>query len=525
MIEATRLLGFAFAGADLLFEINRDGAILFAMGATSGLAPASELVGRQGEELFASTDGVHFIKRLRTIAPGDRVGPLPMNLAVGGVASLSMCYLPQNANRISCTLVRPGNRAAVSAGTDVQTGLPDREAFLAEAAVHAGTESALALVNLPTLPAIVAELAPNDAARLMAHIGETVRNIGFSGGRISPTSFGVISQDPKAAKTLGQNIRNAVRERGIDKLEVEEMLVSLKTRGLTPEQTLLAVRHVIVAFVENRMTENRPADLAEVFDHMVGETLQRAQAFNVTVSDGAFDLVFEPIVALESNVPSHFEALTRFQPGQSPAETIRFAEELGIAESFDLAVLVKIFHLMETETASTASVAVNISGRSIASPSSFAMLAGLLMKKRSHAKRVLIEITESSELTDVAAADRAIQAIRGMGYRVGIDDFGSGAASLEYLRGFAVDFLKVDGALIRRIGQSAREDALLKGVLKTCDDIGIETIAEWVDTPEKLQRCREMGFLLGQGRFFGGALATFPRVRTAPPSRARRLSA
>jgi EAL domain-containing protein (putative c-di-GMP-specific phosphodiesterase class I) len=111
-----------------------------------------------------------------------------------------------------------------------------------------------------------------------------------------------------------------------------------------------------------------------------------------------------------------------------------------------------------------------------------------------------------------------------MGYRVGIDDFGSGAASLEYLRGFAVDFLKVDGALIRRIGQSAREDALLKGVLKTCDDIGIDTIAEWVDTPDKLQRCREIGFLMGQGRYFGGALQAFPKARTFKPTRGRRLA-
>jgi EAL domain-containing protein (putative c-di-GMP-specific phosphodiesterase class I) len=517
MIEATRLLGFAFAGADLLFEIDRDGAILFAMGATTGLAPTSELVGRQGEELFAGQDGAHFIKTLRTISPGDRVGPLPMTLAVGGMATLSMCYLPQNANRISCTLVRPGNRAAMAGSADAQTGLADRDAFLAVAASHAGTDAALALVNLPTLPDICAGLSSIDGARLLSHIGETVKKLGIAGGRISPTAFGVISNDPDAAQNLSRSIRTAVRERGIDKLEVEEMLVSLKNRGLTAEQTLLAVRHVVAAFVENRVAQNRPTDLAQVFDQMVTDTVERARAFNATVSDGAFDLVFEPVVDLESNMPVHYEALTRFQPGQSPAETIRFAEELGIAESFDLAVLVKLFHLLEQETASVASIAVNISGRSIASASAFAMLAGLLTRKRPLARRVLIEITESAELEDLAAADAAIQAMRGMGYRVGIDDFGAGAASLQYLRGFAVDFLKVDGGLIRRLGKSQREDALLHGVLKTCDDLNIETIAEWIDSPEKLQHCRDIGFKLGQGRYFGGAVPHLPKG--AAPSR------
>jgi len=106
------------------------------------------------------------------------------------------------------------------------------------------------------------------------------------------------------------------------------------------------------------------------------------------------------------------------------------------------------------------------------------------------AKRVLIEITESAEMPDLAAADKAIQCLRQMGYRVGIDDFGAGAASLQYLHGLAVDFIKMDGALIQRLGKSPREDALLKSVLSTCAELRIETIAEWIDSPDKLQRCR-----------------------------------
>ena len=98
-----------------------------------------------------------------------------------------------------------------------------------------------------------------------------------------------------------------------------------------------------------------------------------------------------------------------------------------------------------------------------------------------------------------------------MGYRVGIDDFGSGAASLQYLHGFTVDFVKVDGAVIQRLGKSPREDALLKSVLSTCTELEIETVAEWIDSPEKLQRCRDIGFHYGQGRHFGGSLSELPK--------------
>jgi EAL domain-containing protein (putative c-di-GMP-specific phosphodiesterase class I) len=109
-----------------------------------------------------------------------------------------------------------------------------------------------------------------------------------------------------------------------------------------------------------------------------------------------------------------------------------------------------------------------------------------------------------------------------MGYRVGIDDFGSGAASLQYLHAFAVDFVKVDGGLIQRLGQSPREDALLKSVLSTCRELGIETIAEWIDSQEKLKRCRDIGFQFGQGRLFGESLPGLPKVATESVQRARR---
>jgi EAL domain-containing protein (putative c-di-GMP-specific phosphodiesterase class I) len=140
------------------------------------------------------------------------------------------------------------------------------------------------------------------------------------------------------------------------------------------------------------------------------------------------------------------------------------------------------------------------------------MLEALLRRQRGFARRVLIEITETVELTDLAAADKAIQALRKMGYRVGIDDFGAGAATDKYLDALAVDFIKVDGALIQRIGKSEREDAYLRGILKRCAARRIETVAEWIDSADKLKLCVAMGFRLGQGRHFGATLTALPRV-------------
>lgn len=513
MIEPIRLLAFAFASADLLFEINRDGTMLFVTGATSGFSVSTDLTGRQATELFTPAEQARFMVMAHGMTPGERQGPLPITLASGEKASLAMCYLPQS-DRISCTLVKPGKRGTM-AGTpkkDVETGLVDKETFLAAAAENAGGRGAVAMVNLPNLPEVCAKLSPQDAAGLMAGIGAKVSAMGaLVAARLSQTRFGVVTEDPHAAKSLAEKIQAAVRERGLQSLQVEEVLLSLKGRNLTPEQNVLALRYVVSRFTEGKIKAVPSADLAGVFDKMMDETVVRAQNFNATVADGAFNLAFEPIVDLKTGVPSHYEALSRFEAGQSPAELIRFAEELCLTDGLDLAVALKAFSLLESDPSITASVAINVSGRSFASPLSFGMLAGLLAKKRALAKRVLIEMTESAEVPDIAAADKAIQSLRQMGYRVGIDDFGAGAASLQYLHGLTVDFVKVDGGVIQRLGKSPREDALLKSVLSTCSELHIETVAEWIDSPDKLQRCRDIGFQLGQGRHFGASLAELPK--------------
>src|SRR6266436_5827539 len=110
MIEPIRLLAFAFAGADLLFEIDRDGGILFATGATSGFSSSSNLAGQPAAELLPPSD------------------------------------------RISCTLVKPGNRSSLGdGGTDAETGLADRRTFLSAAEQSSGGKGAIALVSVPNL--------------------------------------------------------------------------------------------------------------------------------------------------------------------------------------------------------------------------------------------------------------------------------------------------------------------------------------------------------------------------------------
>ena len=115
----------------------------------------------------------------------------------------------------------------------------------------------------------------------------------------------------------------------------------------------------------------------------------------------------------------------------------------------------------------------------------------------------MIEITETATIQDLSAAGMAVAALRAMGYRVGLDDFGAGAASINYLHAFPVDFVKFDGAMIAKIGQSKRDDALLAGMAKLCGELGVVTIAEWIENEAMAKQALALGFDDGQGKFLG----------------------
>jgi EAL domain-containing protein (putative c-di-GMP-specific phosphodiesterase class I) len=527
MIDPARLLGFAFAGADLLFEIDADGTIVFANGALGELGAEREdtLIGQRVEHFFVPQDAAKLLTLASALRGGDRVGPLRLTLTAGGGVSISMCRMPQNAGRISCTLLRTGGRSQQTVRRDRQTGLPAGDAFLDSLEKLAEDSDELALVSVPALPKLCEGLGAGESDKLMQRIGAAIRESGVkTSGRLSPSTFGAIARAMKGANPLGTAIRKALKDGGAGALAIEQTLVSMKGAGLSPEQRMLSVRYVADQFVGgSRSKSGAPVDLVSAFDALLKATHGRALALTQTVADGQFALAYQPIVDLKSGEVSHFEALARFESKESTGEIVGFAEALGIADAFDLAVLVKLIAELDKGMNAGVHVAFNVSGHTIMSPPAFGLLAGLLASRRELANNLLVEITETAEMTDLVAANAAIQVLREMGFQVGVDDFGAGAATLQYLHALTIDFVKVDGALIRKLGASARDDQMLAGIVKLCGELGVETIAEYIEDELRLKRARAIGFDFGQGHRFGAAIAELPAARDAATQSVGRL--
>jgi EAL domain-containing protein (putative c-di-GMP-specific phosphodiesterase class I) len=118
-------------------------------------------------------------------------------------------------------------------------------------------------------------------------------------------------------------------------------------------------------------------------------------------------------------------------------------------------------------------------------------------------ENIVFEVTEGERVQDRAHLVRIIRAYDEMGFRTAIDDFGAGYAGLELLSDYQPDFLKLDMGLIRRIDTDAPRQAIVKGVLAMCAELGIQVLAEGVETPAERDWLAAAGIRLMQGYLFG----------------------
>jgi EAL domain-containing protein (putative c-di-GMP-specific phosphodiesterase class I) len=267
---------------------------------------------------------------------------------------------------------------------------------------------------------------------------------------------------------------------------------------------------------------------------MLRRTTEESAKFRGALGSGAFHLVYQPVVHLANGAAHHHEALTRFEGMESPAAAIEFAEQLGMIMELDFAVAKTVVGVL-TDADTRVKIAANVSAVSLMNPQFLASLVTLTSSTPKLRPRLLFEITETQKLPDLAVAARVVASLRDLGHPVCLDDFGAGAATLEYLSRLEVDFIKFDGRYIKSLDRRPRDSAVIKHVVALCAELGIGTIAEMIETEEVAAVARRLGVALGQGWLFGRPTLTIRnpvQAATAPlpaalaaPALARRKGA
>jgi EAL domain-containing protein (putative c-di-GMP-specific phosphodiesterase class I) len=258
----------------------------------------------------------------------------------------------------------------------------------------------------------------------------------------------------------------------------------------------------------NQFADSDNADLSiptlrDGLDKVVEQTVARISGFRTTVVDRAFSLVYQPIVDLGTRKIHHLEALARFPDGGSPGAVIAFAEAVRLIPDFDLAVCDLVIETVLENPDGQIPIAVNLSGQSLESSAFANTLFSLLKVDRNLSRRILFEVTESAVITRIEDVNARIQALRGGGFKVCLDDFGAGANSFHYLRGFEIDFVKIDGGFGRAALRNKRDAILLRSISSFCREIGVKTIGEMIEDEEHATAFERLGIVYAQGYHFG----------------------
>ncbi len=518
--ERDRFVAFAFAAADLLVELDADGIIVYASGAAHGFTgvAAHDLPGRRFLDLVVDEDRKSVATALADLAPGTRFGPFSLRLTGSALpAVLGACKLPeQDASchlTLSTTTLPPIRHAA--GGRDDSTGLLQREDFAKLAgeqldmAERTGQDVKLTLFRLAGIEELRENIGEAATDEFLHEVGALLRAKslgGDSAGRLDGDRYGVVHSalipGDDLLDRLGEMVRDVHSNADID---VAGATLDLSGEELGRKDAGQALVYAINTFAAAEGDAFDISSLANGLKGQMADTMGRITRLKQCFADGDFRIVFQPIVDLKSRETHHHEVLTRFAEGGSPFETIRFAEEVGLIRDFDLAVCRKAIDYLKRagSTGARPQLAINISSRSLENEAFIATLRRDLAADSMFRCDILFEITESSEIVDLAKADSVIQTLRRDGHKVCMDDFGAGAASFPYIRALTLDYVKVDGAYVRQVLTEPRDSAILKAMAGLCADLGVGTVAEMIETEEQAQALIGLGVQLGQGWLFG----------------------
>jgi EAL domain-containing protein (putative c-di-GMP-specific phosphodiesterase class I) len=526
--ERDRFVGFAFAAADLLLELSIEGEILFAAGASRTMvgAEAETLVGTRFAALILERDRAVAELMLKRACEEGRVEPVTLAfIGPGGEAvhaTASACLLPEKDHAIYLAIMgaRPQVATAALRGTrDPETGLLDGPSFTEAAretlanAQSIGETLELALLRLQGLDELRSRAKGNGVSRLLSDVGTFLRAHSIGGstaGRISEDKFGLIRSRAATKIVLSNEIERLSRAcdpagKGV---RAGEVGVDIDAAGLTSDDATKALAFTLSRFAGARSEDFSIASLAEGFRAQISETVSRISRLKAATSTSRMTVAFQPIVALGSNLLHHHEMLARFDRNKSPSEMIQFAEKVGMIEEIDLAMCQRAIETLIGMKGSRIDLAVNISGKSLDSDMFVEALMKLLEPHANLRRHMLFEITESTAMTNLQRVERILIGLRQAGYRICLDDFGAGASSFPYLQALSVDFVKIDGGYVARMGDSAKDRAILKAMVAMCRDLGIGMIAEMIERVEQAEDLHAMGIAYGQGFLFGRPAAS-----------------
>lgn len=413
---------------------------------------------------------------------------------------------------------------------DLLTSLPNRLLFadrLSEAILTSfreGLQLAVLIVDLDRFKQINESFAHQQGDNLLKAVAERLQerlNTTEILARLGSDEFGVISA-PLADAAAFDVLLGRVQEVFHEPFEVAQHQVILRAsigisqypvHGKTTDDLLRkadAALHQAKSQGGNQTQYYCEALTADSFDRVV----LKANLYEA-IQQEQFLLHFQPQFELASTAICGFEALVRWQHPQmgmvSPGQFIPLAEETGMINELGHWVLRRACQQMQTwrqagRVSPEAVIAVNLSAQQFDQPDLVAQIKRILAETGLPAPVLELEITESTLMRAPEQSANALKQLRTLGIKLAIDDFGTGYSSLSYLKRLPLTRLKIDRSFISDIPNDENDVAITRAVIAMASSLGLEVLAEGIETAVQNQFLCAEGCRIGQGYWFAKPL-------------------
>lgn len=408
---------------------------------------------------------------------------------------------------------------------DVLTGLANRRRFDTELQRHLersrryGNTGAVLLLDLDNFKQVNDTLGHNAGDQLLVTIGGLLRRAVRDTdvvARLGGDEFAVLLTDggQDAALRVGESIVDVVRDHASTLDGVRRRVTA--SVGAVTFQAASEQSVDILALADMTMYDAKEAGRNQVAVLPEGESrppklsarLQWQSRIEEALEHDRFELHFQPIMNLATDKISSAEVLLRLRDEEGlvpPSRFVYIAERVGLMPQVDAWVVERSLEMLARlrELDPLFELEVNLSGHSIGNSEIERTIRESLIKHDVEPSALILEITETAAVADVALAREFAERMTELGCAFALDDFGAGFGSFYYLKHLIFDYVKIDGEFVAHAHESQVDRTIMRSIVGIARDLGKQTVAEFVSEPEILAVCREEGVDFAQGFLIG----------------------